>query len=465
MVIPGASEGYYKVNLPPTFTKLNRKTFAYDNYLGFSPRIGLAYRPIASKENLVVRAGYGIYWSYIEGSRVETTSFDPWYVQRNAGSADLPNATFQNPFPQGIPQVDEFPYYAPWNVSSNPILRGFDPTMRQPYTQQWSLNIQQGFGNYVFEIGYIGSRSTHLNTSYKANQALLASPDHPINGITTNTVANVEFRAPVIGVLPNGYSEQSSYGRSHYHSMTLSVNKRYSDGLSFTTAYTYGQSIDNVASSLSGRGIGGGNFIGDFYNRNAYGKGPSNFDRKHRLAASYLYQVPKLQNSSPLMRAALAGWVVSGVATLQTGLPFSVTDATAATIYGTSANSFAQFAPGKSANDVRKSGRTEDRLNQYFDTTSFTKAPPIGDGTGFGNSGRNILRGPGQANLDMSLGRTFSVGSENRKIEFRSEFFNVLNHPQFGNPGSEFSTAPTFGVISTTVVGPRIIQFALKYLY
>jgi len=110
-------------------------------------------------------------------------------------------------------------------------------------------------------------------------------------------------------------------------------------------------------------------------------------------------------------------------------------------------------------------GRTQDRLNAYFTTSVFAPPPVIGNGTGFGNVGRNILRGPGQANFDMALKKEFRLAriGEGSRVEFRSEFFNIFNHAQFGNPGGARSTASSFGVISSTVVSPRIIQFALKF--
>jgi hypothetical protein len=158
-------------------------------------------------------------------------------------------------------------------------------------------------------------------------------------------------------------------------------------------------------------------------------------------------------------------WSISGVTTIQSGLPFSVTDSTSGTVYGISA--YAQFAPGMTATNVKLNGGTESRLSEYFNTAAFTTAPVIGDGTGFGDSGRDIFRGPGQLNFDAGIGRQFRVGglSENGYIQFRSEFFNTLNHPQFNNPGSNRGASSSFGVISSAAVSPRIVQFALKYVF
>jgi hypothetical protein len=128
--------------------------------------------------------------------------------------------------------------------------------------------------------------------------------------------------------------------------------------------------------------------------------------------------------------------------------------------------SYGQFAPGKSASDAKLTGRTQDRINAYFNTAAFGPPPVIGNGTGFGNVGRNILVGPGQANFDMALKKRFQISKdETQLLEFRSEFFNVFNHPNFGNPDNARSSPSSFGFISTTTVAPRIIQFALKYQF
>jgi hypothetical protein len=122
---------------------------------------------------------------------------------------------------------------------------------------------------------------------------------------------------------------------------------------------------------------------------------------------------------------------------------------------------FGQFAPGADASTAKLSGGTEGRLQKYFNTSAFTSAPAIGNGTGFGNSGRNILRGPGEWTFDTAVARVFRI-REITSLEFRIEAFNLFNHPDFGLPGSELTSPGTFGVISSTVVNPRILQLALK---
>jgi hypothetical protein len=147
---------------------------------------------------------------------------------------------------------------------------------------------------------------------------------------------------------------------------------------------------------------------------------------------------------------------------LQSGLPITVLDSGAGTIFGpqTQGSSRAQCT-GQSPST---SGSVESRLNAYINPAAFTSAPAIGDGTGFGTCGTGLLRGPSQRNLDLSVQRDFRI-TEGSRLQFRSEFFNFTNTPQFGLPNSDRAAGSSFGEISSTVSNPRIIQFALKYLF
>jgi hypothetical protein len=243
--------------------------------------------------------------------------------------------------------------------------------------------------------------------------------------------------------------------------MQFSARKRYGNGLTFSGAYTWSRSIDNVSANAGGRNQPLGSFRGDYYNPDS-NVGPSDFDRTHRFVGSWLYEIPGFRESGAALQALLAGWSVSGVGTVQSGLPYSIIDTRAGTIVG--ANAYGQLAPGADPNAVGLDGRTQDRLNAYFDTTKFAAPPAIGNGTGFGNAPRNFLRGPGQINFDMAFVKRFSLVATN-DLEFRSEFFNIFNTPQFGLPGNAASTPSTFGVVSTTVVSPRIVQLALRYRF
>jgi hypothetical protein len=450
------------VALPPDYVLPHKSLLDNDTKLAFSPRIGFAFRPTSNKD-FILRGGYGIYWSAIAGTVFEQESFDPWMIVTTAGGNVNNAATFQNPYVVNPPATSQLPIYVPIQPGVTRSFLAIDPTTKLPYTQQWSLNTQYAYHNFVFELGYAGSKATHLIGSTRPNQALLASSSNPIHDQTTNTTANVSARAPTLEWAPSAFTYYGSYFDANYHAFEVSVKKQYSRSLTFTTGYTWSHGIDDVGASSGGRNQPIGSFTGDYYNRRA-AHASSDFDRRHRVVASYVYTIPGIFQSSSAGKAVFGGWDWSGVATLQTGKPYSITDSTAGTIYG--AGSYAQFAPGKAASDAALTGRTQDRINNYFNTAAFTAAPAIGNGTGFGNAGRNILVGPGQANFDMALKKRFHVSKdEASNLEFRSEFFNIFNHPNFANPGNARSSPSSFGVISAMSSSPRIIQFALKYQF
>lgn len=390
--------------------------------------------------------------------------FDPWAVSYSGGGTSAPQATFQNPFAGATPPPTEaFPIFIPIGQAPTRQILYMNPTMKEPYSQQWSLNAQYGFGNYVAELGYVGTKGTHLNASYGANQALLASPEHPIHDQTTNSTNNLNQRVPILGFSTGGLSEYDNVFDSNYNSLQASLRKHFSNRLSFSVAYTFSHSIDDVGASTAGRNQPIGQYTGDIYNHRG-NRGSSGFDRTHRFVASYLYELPDVA-SNKYLNSFLGGWAISGVSTIQSGAPFSITDSTAGNIYGRSG--YASFVAGRTAEDATLSGKTQDRLNRYFDTTAFGPAVQIGNGFDFGNAGRSILRGPGQTNFDMALRKSFKAAALGDKgnLEFRSEFFNVFNHAVFSNPGTARTTASSFGVISSTSGSPRIIQFALKFIY
>jgi len=448
------------VPVPAGVTKLDSNPLVYSqNHHGFSPRLGFTWRPIAEMQNVVVRGGYGVFWSAVAGTIAEQIFVNqPFYATITGGGSSFPDATFQNPYP-AVPQLAEFPIYTPVTVGGNRVMFTLDPNIDQPYTQEYSGNVQTEMHGILYEVAYVGSRTANIIAFVRPNQAQLATVAEPINGQTTNTLQNLSLRVPILGFAPTAISESQSNYSSHYNSLQLSARKRYGNGLTFSGAYTWSRSIDNVSASSGGRNQPLGSFRGDYYNPDS-NIGPSDFDRTHRFVGSWLYDIPGFRESSAAVKALLAGWSVSGVGTVQSGLPYSTIDTRAGTIVG--ANGYAQLATGVDPESVDLSGRTQDRLNAYFDTTKFAAPPVVGNGTGFGNAPRNFLRGPGQVNFDLAVVKRLSIASPN-DLEFRSEFFNIFNTPQFGLPGNAASTPSTFGVISTTVVSPRIIQLALRY--
>jgi hypothetical protein len=331
--------------------------------------------------------------------------------------------------------------------------------------------------DFLLEIGYVGARGANLLRFLSVNQAALASASNPIRGVTTNTVANIAQRAPFQGWTAPGLQQVQSQGEMRYNGFEASLTKRFGQGLQFLVSYTWSKTLDtdgaNVDSNSSAvAAIGNQNDDRDRY-------GPANFSRPHRLVVSYVYELPWMKDTRGWKRVLLGNWGVSGVTTFQTGVPLTLLGNNANHVYGVTGDR-APLAPGCSYESLGASGSVTDKLTNYFDSSCINRAnlnaplssanpalwPIIGnDGraTDFGNSGIGVIRGPDQRNFDIGLIKQTATGwpSEAANVEFRAEFFNAFNTPQFANPDTTV-TNTTFGRITATNVGPRIIQFSLK---
>jgi hypothetical protein len=311
----------------------------------------------------------------------------------------------------------------------------------------------------MLEVGYAGSASRFLPWLPNYNQALIATPQNPVNGLTTTSLANVAQRLPFLGVGVSSYAVETGLN-ANYNSLQVSVTKRFSHGLEFLSSYTWSKSLDEDSGRAASTGVELTTEMGNQKNIRESNYGPSLFDRTSRIVASFVYQIPGPAGGPAAVRQLASGWQLSGVTVLQSGSPFTVTDSLGASIYGIAGISYAQCT-GSSPNE---SGSVESRLNQFFNPAAFTRAPALDGGTAFGNCGRNILRGPSELNLDVSAQKSFHV-TESSLLLFRAESFNLTNTPKFGLPAANVSSPQTFGVISSTVANPRVIQLALKFSF
>jgi hypothetical protein len=321
----------------------------------------------------------------------------------------------------------------------------------------------------------VGSHTVHLREVHDALQSVIVSPQNPLtvtgaNGqqftITKNTNANALARSAYQGV--NGYSAFEAFvddAYAHYNSLQATVSRRFANSY-FQAAYTFSRSTDVGSSSNTA-------FNTLFNNQlNLSGSyGLSDFDRRQRLAISYLQNLPFFTHSSDWKGKLLGGWSVSGVTIFQTGTPFSIFDSGAGSAYvglTTVPGTTASLAPGATLSSGLTSGSIQSRLNGYVNINAFQKAPIIGDdgtATGFGDLGRNIYHGPFQQNWDFSLIKIFSI-TERQKLRFTADFFNIWNHPVFSNPAfTDVENPSAFGQITSTLNNPRIIQFSLKWSF
>jgi len=241
-------------------------------------------------------------------------------------------------------------------------------------------------------------------------------------------------------------------GDSEYHGLEARVERQYANGLSLLVSFTHSKTIDN----------GGEQLIGDLELRDARNvkaeRSLARFDMRNRFVVSYLYELPfgkgkRFNISNPVLNAVAGNWQLNGITTIRNGQPFTPTTA------------FSAANTGDARPDLIRNGnlpRSQRAVNRWFDTSAFRDPTPFN----FGNAGRNILAGPGAVNFDFSTFKRapFRRLGEASEAQFRAEFFNLLNHPQFGFPNPRVDIAQGGGItsLSTPV---REIQFGLKIIF
>lgn len=424
LVLPGAGGSY---------PGLSTRALVSTNKHNFAPRFGFAYR---LGEKTVLRSSYGIFF-YPESQAGQQMTLNPPFV----GGANFTNT----PEPQQITRTLDMGL--PPSSGLIPIddpsgaFNGRFPENHTAYTQQWSFGIQHQIEpSLLFEANYVGNISIHLQDQYNLNQP------YPGTG-------NVQARRPFYSVDPNltdfTYVEQRGVG--DYEGLQLSLKKRLSKGFTLLTDYTYSKAIENPGSNY-----------GDTGHQNARDldadRGLAGVDVRNRWVSSLLYELPfgrgKAfgQSASGVENAIIGGWQLGAVSTVQSGLPFTVSGGAG--------------RPDRICNGQTPPGGHS--VTEWFDTSCFVLpaavADPVHGGVyiPFGDAGANILIGPGIVDLDLSAFKTFSI-TEAKRLEFRSEWFNSLNHPNFLNPSASVGTG-TFGEILNA--GPsRQIQMVLKFIF
>jgi hypothetical protein len=456
----------YVGSIPQGVLQAGRRSLWPTHYGDVSPRLGFAYRLLQHPE-LVVRGGYGIYFDRLSGGLAENLVAQAPYstFQFTSGAQNGP-ATLQSPFTPLLPSLSSYPIFAPRIPGGGPTVEGLSTHMTDPYTEEYNLNLQAGLGwNALAEVGYVGTRSLHVAGCSEFNQSLLASPNSPVNGETTNSVNNVVQRVPYAGIAPGSLECQTAY-LANYNSLQASVTKRLGGGLEFLGSYTWSRTLDETSGS-------GGNQVFELWlltndqNNPRQSYGPNDFDRTHRGVFNFTYRLPSVRGWSPVVRHATSDWQASGILVAQSGTPITVLDLSAGAVYGNySFENRAQLSGAR----IGTAGSLYSRVQgQYLNANAFTSAPEAPNGTsaadtGFGNSGVGIVRGPGQRNIDMAMERSIHV-SESQSIHFRMEFFNLANTPNFANPNNTVGTGEAFGKITAKSNNPRILQLALKYQF
>lgn len=384
-----------------------------------------------------------------------------------------------------------------------------------PYAQQWNLTAQHAIArNWVAEIGYVGTRGVGLIGNGRASNpsqiCTVASPcvipsalasgvtvapgavgatknaDGSIS-ITSSTFNNRDLRVPgqFLGIANNRLFGQEQLGASTYHSMQASLIHRFSNGLYAQVAYTFAKSIDNSSGSTFQDELNGLNNFGDNFNPRD-NRGLSDFDRKHRLVISYNYELPVrklfgIQDKG--LGRIVSGWSLNGIYTAQSGTPFNIFDTGAINLQDPEFNSIGYKAT-YIGGPVLTTGNIHQRVDNYVNLGAFLAGgrcvnsqnvvvscgDPDVQGAAIGNLGRNVFRGPFQTNWDMSFVKITKI-TERTNVEFRAEFFNILNHAAFQSPQAAGGALGNYGLVDVaggdssilaTANRPRTMQFALK---
>ena len=444
------------------------------DYNNIAPRVGFAYQ---AQKQTVIRAGYGLVYSITPigaSGALNNDGFAATTPMVATVDGVTPFNTISNPFPDGFIQSRGAADGLLTDVGQG--LSSVVPNAVTPFLHQWNLNLQRQLpGGIVVEAAYAGSRGMHLqmvNIAYDQlpNQYLALGNTindlvaNPFAGsITQGTLSQPQVqRKQLLRPYPqftNVVAVKPTIGNSTFHSFQMRVQKRFSAGLSFLASYTNAKLITDADAAETF--LGPNAAFQDLYNLRLE-KSVGAMDVSQRLVVSLTYELPFGRkkfigaNWHPVVNAVFGGWQVNGIMQFQGGFPIAIqTQSNSSQSIG--AGTQRPNSNGKSAK--LSAGRpTQAKLDKWFDTSVFSQ-PALFT---FGNLGRVLpdVRTDGANTVDASLFKNFRIG-ERAQIQFRAEFFNALNTPQFGMPNTSYGAA-LFGTVSDQSNVPRQIQMGLK---
>ena len=412
----------------------------HDTTTNWGPRVGLAYRV---SDTFAVRAGFGIFydnWAAITQTAQNYEGDWPDIGQQLANNLNapvpgkaLPTVTGLNPFASGS---GAFPAATPFNQ----VQWMMDPYAKNPYSMQWNFGLAKQLGtSTTVSLDYVGSGTRRLDVGGYYNTALTPGPGNP------------QDRSIYPYIAPTFYDR--SVGRGNYNALQFLYDKRFSSGLAYQVSYTYSKTIDTGSDGWYG--VEGFSVQSPYsYNND---RSIAGYDLTHVLSVNIVYELPigtgkRFATGNKVVNYIIGGWQVNTVAQARSGLPYSIS------VEGDIANT--GNSGYERANLVGDPHLSNPTANEWFNTAAFA----IPATYTFGNSGRNILRGPASWNIDASMFRKFPLPWEGAALEFRAEAFNLPNTVILGNPNGDLSS-PTFGVITGTQNSSRIIQFGAKITF
>jgi hypothetical protein len=435
---PGQQSQVY-VNAPPGIVYPGDPACPKGGYnaswTDFGPRIGLAYDPFGDGKSSV-RAGYGIYYD-----RPNTISTNSPANQGPFGTlVSFPGDATNNVANPYAGRTNPFPA-DPFNVPANAqfflphTAFSYDENLKNGRLQSWNVTVEREIlPTYLVRVGYAGSHGDRLAMGRELNPARYEA------GATTSTTNQ---RRPLFPAF-NNITTIESTGRSTYHSLQLTLDKRMSRHFSVLSSYTLSKNMDHAGEAKQ-TGV---------TQTNPYDLefdwGPSNADRRHRFVSSFLWQLPG-EFGNAVMEGVLGGWALTGILSMQSGAGFTVTSGADNARSGTGG----QRADISGDPELPNDRTNEEKILRWFNTSVYS---PNALGT-FGNSGRNSLRGPGSKNVDLGLHKSFPMGGTSQ-LQVRIEAFNAFNWVNLGTPNTSQNSS-NFGRI-TSAAAARVMQAAVR---
>lgn len=404
----------------------------------FAPRVGFAY--VLPNDTTSIRGGYGLFYDFpnaVINNRF--ASAVPFVVR-----IDIPNPpSLQNPFTPGQP--NPFPVEVPVPsgfVFPRPVTAvTYGDNFTNGHLQQWNLTVEHQFAaDWLFRASYVGSKGSSLMALNELNPARFVPGQSTLQNVDQRRIYAPDF-ASVQSLEANG--------RSWYNALTVGFEKKHRRGYSMSASYTFGRSTDYQSNIVS---HGQNTYTNPF--DLTYDHGPSDFDHTHRVVGMFMVELPSPANAPAALRHIIGHWQLNCIFMLQSGAPLTVFAGSDRSLDGVGGD-----RPDLIGDPNLSSDRpTAEKVRAWFNTAAFVLNQP---GT-YGTAGRNILRGPGLAKVDLSLFKNIPfMGRYN--VQIRAEAFNVFNRVNFNNPVTTFSS-PLFGRIGSAA-DARVLQLGLRMTF